>query len=58
MNPDDKQRVANGDELAEDQQRAAYWCTVGAAMPPMTAEQIATVAVLLDRVDARRFEAK
>jgi len=37
-----------------DEESQAYWTRTVSAMPPMTPEEIATVAVILRRIDARR----
>lgn len=39
---------------AEDQERLAYWRSVVAKLPPMTADQIESVAGLLRIIDDHR----
>lgn len=39
---------------AEDQERLAYWRSVVATRPPMTPEQIESVATLLRIIDDQR----
>lgn len=42
------------DAAKRDLESAAYWARVCAALPPMTAEEIADIAVILRRIDERR----